>query len=77
MLGLGLTLPSSLFGEKRHLLAATRGAGDAIRPAANYYVVQALVRVREVLNSLLQGLGFAFHVYIIQYLVRLVKYIIT
>src|SRR2546422_704494 len=57
---LGLTFPHAASREEADFFASTRGAFDAIGPAARYHEFQAIVGVGEVQDGLLEWLGL-FH----------------
>ena len=56
-----LALPHAAGGNEGNFLRATDRADNAIRPAPCHKVIQAVICIREVLNSLLECLGFVFH----------------
>src|SRR5271154_5175172 len=55
---LALALPQSASGEKADFLAATSGADDPLGPAPRDHELQAVLRIREMNDGLLECLGF-------------------
>jgi hypothetical protein len=54
----GLALPHPARGNEAHVCGATGRAHDAITPAPCYEIGEAVVRVREIFNRLLESFGF-------------------
>ncbi len=54
-------LPHPASSDESHIVAATSGALDAVGPAPRNHELEAVVRVREVDNCLLESLWFGAH----------------
>jgi hypothetical protein len=55
-----LALPLLLLGKKRHISTATSRTDNAIRPSPRYQIAQAVIRIREVNDCLLQCFRVCF-----------------